>query len=953
MIGTTVSHYRVLAELGVGGMGVVYRAQDLRLGRDVALKFLPAALADDRDALERFRREARLASTLNHPHICTIHDIDQHDGRPFIVMELLEGMPLKRLVDRGPLPVAQVLDMGIEIAAALEAAHARGIVHRDIKPANVFVTRSGLVKVLDFGLAKHLDRPASALLNAQSAPTASVPISAPLTGPGLQVGTMAYMSPEQAKGLPVDHRTDIFSLGLVLYEMVTGRRAFPEDNPALLLSAILNRAVAPASELNPAVPQELEALIARATEKDPGRRYHRALELGTELRRIRRVVAEAAAAGMTATGSGSPVRARPAGRWTRWRWALVSASIAAALAAAVLLRQTGRSAPVTLTDRDSILLAQFENTTGEPVFDDSLRQALAVQLGQSPFLNLLAESRVRETLALMNRPEDERLTHPVAREVCVRGGLKAMLEGSISRLGSAYVVSLVATRCDTDEAIAREQVQVDSQERVLQAVGRMASTMRAELGESLASIQRFDVPIEQATTGSLDALKAYTLGLSRRAKGDELGSIPFFERAIELDPEFASAYTTLSTVYGSIGESARAEQYAHEAFARRDAVSERERLFITYQYHDRVTGDTVQAIQALQMWKQSFPRDATPANNLALVYNRQGRFTQAVDEGQEALRRNPEHPFPYSNLAHAYRGLNRYADAQKIAEAAVARKIETIPTRRLLYQLAVIRGDADGARQWLDPSRGRSRDFELLFAEGQVAAFEGRLREARDLYRRAIDTAVLRNLPETASGYAAQLAWTEAIYGHAAHALAVGREIRRRWPDSVPRFRAAAALALAGDLGASRELLAEATRRYPSSTYVSGVFVPITGAAIAIRTGDAGTALEALRAAEPFELGFSAALAPVYLRGEALLMSARRMEAAAEFGRILEHRGSDPFSPHYPLAMLGRARALAGTPAESRAVYEQLLTLWARADRDLPLLEVARRESAALPKPAR
>jgi tetratricopeptide (TPR) repeat protein len=535
----------------------------------------------------------------------------------------------------------------------------------------------------------------------------------------------------------------------------------------------------------------------------------------------------------------------------------------------------------------------------------------------------------------------------------VRGGLKAMLEGSISRLGSAYVVSLVATRCDTDEAIASEQVQVDAQERVLQAVGRMASSMRAELGESLASIQRFDVPIEQATTGSLDALKAYTLGLARRAKGDELGSIPFFERALELDPEFAAAYTTLSTVYGSIGESARAEQYAHEAFARRDAVSERERLFITYQYHDRVTGDTVQAIQALQMWKQSFPRDATPANNLALIYNRQGRFTQAVEEGQEALGRNPEHPFPYSNLAHAYRGLNRYADAQKIAEAAVARKIETIPTRRLLYQLAVIRGDLSGARQWLDASRGRSRDFELMFAEGQVAAFEGRLSEARDLYRRAIDTAVLRNLPETASGYAAQLAWTEAIYGHTSHALEAGREIRRRWRDSVPRFRAAAALALAGDVRASREMLAEATRRYPSSTYVSGVFVPVTRAAIAIRTGQAQTAVDELRAAEPFELGFSAALAPVYLRGEALLMSGRRARAAAEFERILEHRGSDPFSPFYPLALLGRARALAGDAAKSRAAYEQLLSIWARADRDLPLLEVARHERAALPKPSR
>jgi tetratricopeptide (TPR) repeat protein len=612
--------------------------------------------------------------------------------------------------------------------------------------------------------------------------------------------------------------------------------------------------------------------------------------------------------------------------------------------------------PQALTDRDSILLAEFANNTGDPVFEDTLAQALAVQLSQSPFLNLVSQDRVRETLTLMGRPPDTRLTHAVGREACQRMGVKAMLHGSIASVGRLYVVALDATNCETGESIGREQIEAQSKEEVLQALGRGAASIRARLGESLKTIERFNVPIQRATTPSIEALRAYTLGMAQRAKGAEVESIPFFLRAIELDPNFAAAYNTLSTVYGSLGEWARSEEYARLAFARRDGVSERERLFIAYQYHDRVTGDQLQTAETLEVWKQSYPRDFTPPNALSIIYFRLGRYDLAVREATEAARRNPAHPFPLSNLAYAHRGLNQFAESKQAAQKAVDLKIETTPTRRLLYQMAVMENDVEAAEEHMAWARGRSREFDLIGAQAQIAAFEGRMADARALYGRTTEMAIARGFGEAAAAYVAHEAWTEVLYGNRTEALAAARSTRSRSrSDSldsrvVPRYRTSAALALAGAIGEAAAIVAESVKRAPDSTLTQAVLVPVTNAGIALVRRDPDAALEALRAASTYELGTAAGYAPIYLRGQAFLMKGAGRDAAAEFQRILDHRGVDPFSPLYSLSYLGLGRALAaaGEISQARHAYDRFFEIWARADADLPILKEARAEYARL-----
>jgi eukaryotic-like serine/threonine-protein kinase len=947
MLGQTISHYRLLQELGSGGMGVVYRAEDLRLGREVAIKFLPPELAAQPEVTARFEREARLASAFNHPHICTIHDIGQHEGRPFIVMELLEGRTLRQLIEGQPMPEDRLLELAVQMAEALVAAHARGIIHRDIKPANVFVLPSGHVKILDFGLAKLVPqgREGAALGRSGSQPT----VAEELTSPGVQVGTMAYMSPEQARGEPLDGRTDIFSFGAVLYEMATGARAFPGGTPALVLDGILNRRPQPPRLLNPRLSPALENISERAMAKRRDDRYADAFAMLADLRRLQQDLE-----------SGGPLehpRPAPPVRVRRRLRAGIGAAAAGVLALVAALLFLA-SPPRPLTIRDAILLGDVANTTGDPVFDDTLRQALAVQISQSPFLNVVPDERIGETLRMMNREPGERLTHALAREICERQGLKAMLEGSIARLGTAYVLALDAVNCQTGESLAREQGQSGSKEEVLRMLGSMTSAMRARLGESLPSLQRFDVPIEQATTPSLDALKAYTLGLAQRARGAEVESIPFLQRAIELDPHFAAAYTTLSTVYGSLGESARSEEYARLAYERRSQVSERERLFITYQYHERVTGDQLQAAETLDVWKQSYPGDFRPANARALIFNRLGHYDRAVDEAREALDRLPDHPFPLSNLAYAFRALGRYEEAKAVAARAVALRIETTPTRRLLYQLAMIEGDEAVAQEHLDWARDRPRAFDLLAAQAQVAAYHGRMRQARELFRRSIDQAAARGFAEVGYGTAAQAAWTEAVYGDLARAEAALAPLlaRASGPGAadrpLPRFRAAAALALVGATTAADRLAEDALDRSPDSTATRAVFVPVTRAASELRRRRPEAAIGELRAAA-YELGSLAGLVPVYLRAEALRMQEDGVAAAAEFQRLLDHRGVDPFSPVVALAHLGvaRSRMLAGDPAGAREAYEAFFDLWRGADADVPVLQQARVEYARLAEP--
>jgi DNA-binding winged helix-turn-helix (wHTH) protein/tetratricopeptide (TPR) repeat protein len=654
--------------------------------------------------------------------------------------------------------------------------------------------------------------------------------------------------------------------------------------------------------------------------------------------------------------AGAPValEGRPAdARARRTRHVLAGLLGAATLIAAGIAGLFGTRSEA-LRDRDSIVLAGFENKSGEPVFDFALRQGLAAQLGQSPFLNIVPDERVRETLQLMGRAPDDRLDHVLAREACRRLGVKAMLEGSIASLGRDYVLALSATNCQSGEAIAREQAEVQGKEQVLATLGRMTSRLRGTLGESLASIQRFDVPIEQITTPSLEALQAYTLGQRARARGAEIESIAFFERAVELDPKFASAYTNLSTIYSNLGEAERARDYARLAYERREPVSERERLSITYQYHYQVTGDQTRATEALEVWKQSFPREFQPVNSLAVIHNFLGRFERAVEEAKEAIRRNPSHGFPYSNLAHAYRGLGRFDEAQRTAERAVALRIETLPTRRLLYQLAVVAGDEEAAYRHVDWARNNAREFDMMGARAQAAAFSGEVREARRLFEETARMAERAKLPDVATGYLAWATSMELTYGSARRAAEDAHRVLARKPSFDPRLRAALSLAATGSTAEAEDVAAEVLQANPQHTIVNSILVPMVRASVELRRGRPEQAIEHLRVAAPYELGFVAALGPVYLRGQAYLMLGSGPEAAGEFQRILEHRGADPFSPFYAVAPLGlaRARALAGDTAGSRQAYEEFLSEWAGADSDIPVLLEARGEYARLKRGA-
>ena len=683
MIGRTLAHYRIIDQLGSGGMGLVFRAEDVTLGRQVAIKVLPPETRDHPTAIERLRREARAASALNHPNICTIHEVGQDPeacGQPFIVMELLEGQTLRNAIAGKPLEISRILDLAIEIVDAIDAAHVRGIIHRDIKPSNIFVTTRGHAKVLDFGLAR-----TGASSEGDGAADAGVPTITelePLTGPNAAMGTVAYMSPEQIKAEPLDRRTDLFSFGLVLYEMCAGNAAFTGATSGVIVDAILNRAPAPISSVNPNVPAPLAVILDKALEKNRNLRYQHAADLRTDLERVRR-------------GDLAP---RPitgvwrSGRWTRRLWPLAAAL---AVVAAVALNLV-RSRPAALTSRDSILLADFENRTNEPVFDGTLTRALMVDLDQSPFLDVVSRDRVRETLTLMGRSPDEPAQDAVAREVCQRQGVKAMLSGSIAPLGTHYVIGLEAVDCISGDSLAREQVEAGSREEVIRTLGQATSRLRRKLGESLASIQRFDAPLEQVTTSSLDALKAFSAGEQHRAGGgNETDAMRYYRRAIELDPDFAIAYDRLSATSGNSGDPNAHRAYASEAFARRDRVSEREKLAIASRYY-QTHGLSEQFKDALELRTQTFPRDWYGFHMLAETYAARGQYAKAVELAREEVRLNPDSSFSRTELVENLTYMNRFEEARDVAETALARWPDASALHWDLFDLAFIAEDRAG-----------------------------------------------------------------------------------------------------------------------------------------------------------------------------------------------------------------------------------------------------------------
>ena len=930
-----ISHYELLQPIGRDGASEIFRARDLRLDREVAVKLLRPEEIARPGAVELFRREARLASLVSHPHVCAVHESGEESGQPFLVCELLEGRALDEIIAGRPLPNDRLLDIAAQLADALNAIHRRGLVHGGLKPSNVFITNDGHVKVLELGAvgAAAPDRPPGDVGRASQTTTVNISPPRPVA-----VGNLfhAYLAPEQIAGTGADYRADIFSLGALIYEMATGRPAFSGETPAQTAIGITGREPAHPRSLNRAMPAGLGRIIMRALAKDPAQRYQSAGDLFDDLKRARHAAVLL---------SRLPSRLRS-------RSSLIVASVGGLMVAGGALALAGRASGwwPSRTERSSVLVSHIANGTADPDFDGTLREAVTVYLSQSPYLDIVSDERVRSTLQLMGREPTERMTHNVAQELCQRLGLQAMLEGSVSAVGSATVVALAATDCTTGATIARQQVDVERKEDVLRAMGTITADVREALGESRDSLARHNVPIEEATTPSMDALKAYTEGIQRRAAGRETDAIPFFERAIALDSRFALAYTTLSSLYGGLGETGRSEELARLAYENREHVSERERLFITYQYHDRFTGDQTRTQETLEVWKRTYPRDYRPANALAVLFNRLGEYQSAVGEAEEAIKRNPAHAFPQSNLAYALRGAGRYDRARDVAAQAVARNLGTGPLRRLLYQLSEMQGDQQTARAQLEWAATSSLGFDLTGARAQIAAFRGRMSEARQLYDETIAAADARGFAQIGSGYAAQAALTEAVYGFQEQAAATARKIVQSATANEPQLRAATALALAGGADDAEAVIRRLRNVRPDDTLLHTAYLPAAEAAVQIQRGKAASAVEALRPAVRHERGIVAALIPAYLRGEARLRAGNPAEAVREFKVVLDNRGADPFSPIVPLAQLGLARALvrSGDTAGGRAAYDAVLRTWFAADADLPPLLAARQEAAAL-----